>query len=80
MASFRMMLGEAPDHGTTPVVPDPHRLLDAQGVEKVQHVGDDLFLGVVLMAPVDTGTPIAPHVGGDGAEAQSGHDGELVAP
>ena len=80
MASLRMVLRYAPYHGRTPVVADPDRLFCTKRIEQLDHVGDDVPLGIILMAGIDTRASIAPHVRSDGAKAKAAEGRKLVAP
>jgi hypothetical protein len=59
---------------------DPDRLVGAQAVEQFDHVGDDVFLCIVLVPVVHAGSAIAAHVRRDGAKAQTAKHRQLMAP
>src|ERR1700677_1985204 len=75
-----MMLSHRPDDRRSPIVADPDRLLCAEGVEQLDHVGDDGFLRIVLVAGVDAGAAIPSHVRRNRSETEVGKYRKLIAP
>jgi hypothetical protein len=80
VAAVRVVAGEAPDHRAAPVVTDEHRLLAAEAVQQLDHVGRALGERIGLVAVVDAGASVAAHVRRDGAEAHAAERRQLMAP
>ena len=71
---------ELPDVEPTPVVPDDHGFLEAEGVEEPVDIGANHARAVVTWVRRLVCVPVAAHVGSDGAEAVVGEELELVTP
>jgi hypothetical protein len=53
MTAVRMMTGEVPHYRATPVMTYPHGLLSAHSLHELEHVPDDVFLGIITMLRID---------------------------
>ena len=80
VAEVRMVLGDRPDDRRAPIVADPDRLLGPERAQELDHVGDDLFERIILVARIDARASVAAHVGRNRAKPEGRERRKLLAP
>lgn len=79
-ATVRMVAGDVPDDHRSPIVPYPDRLFLTEGVEQLDHVGDEFALGVGVVRAVERGPSMPPQVRCDRPKAERTEDWKLMPP
>ena len=62
MTPVRMVTRHIPHHRTAPIMADPDGFFLPERVYQLQHVADDLLLGVIAVLPIHRRAAIAAHV------------------